>query len=345
MDPSLEPFLRAMPKVELHVHLEGSIAPETVLKLARKNGSALPADTVEGLREFYRFTNFDHFVDVYRTISACLKDFDDVELITREFLAGQAAQNIRHTEFTYSAWTHWDRAGWSFADQLAAINRGRKWADQEFGITSGIVIDIVRIVPAEVGVMVADWAISGMGNGVVALGLGGQEDGNPPERYAEAFKRAKDAGLPRVPHSGEAKGPDYMWPALKVLDAQRLGHGVQCLSDPALVAELRERQIPLEVCPTSNICVGYFPRIEDHPFPKLLEAGLYVTLNSDDPPMFNTSLTEEYLTVARVFGLRAPDFERLVQNAVQASLLDAEAKAKLAGEISAECARLRLGVR
>jgi adenosine deaminase len=338
-------FLRAMPKVELHVHLEGAIPPETVLRLARKSGVRLPADTVEGIRDWYRFTDFDHFVDIYLTVSACLKSVEDVELIAREFLAGQAAQNIRHTEFTYSAWNHYMRAGWAFADQLAALNRARDWAEREFGITSGIVIDIVRIGSADDGIKQADWAISGMGNGVVALGLGGPEVGNPAARYAKAFARAHAAGLPCVPHAGETVGPDSIWDALDTCRAVRIGHGVRCLSDAKLVATLRERRIALEVCPTSNVCVGGVARIEDHPLPKLLKEGLFVTLNSDDPPMFDTTLTDEYLTCARVFGFGPQDFERLVQNAAQASLLPADRKAKLAGEISSACARLRLGVR
>ena len=340
MTPELDTFLRAMPKVELHVHLEGAIRPETVLTLARKNHVKLPADTVEGLRDWYRFTDFDHFVDVYLTVSSCLTSFDDIELIACEFLEGQAAQNIRHTEFTYTAWNHYARARWSFEDQLAALNNARRWAARELGITSGIVIDIPRIVTADEGIMVADWAISGMGDGVVALGLGGPEVGNPPERYSKAFARAWDAGLPAVPHAGETVGPMSIWGALRSLKAQRIGHGVRCMEDPELVEELRRRQIPLEVCPTSNVCVGDVASMAEHPLPMLLEQGLMVTLNSDDPPMFNTTLTDEYLAVAHTFGLVETDFERLVLNAAEASLLSAADRVQLAEEIQTQCAHL-----
>ena len=341
MTMPLDSFLRAMPKVELHVHLEGSIRPETLLTLARRNGVALPADSVEGLREWYRFTDFDHFVEIYLAICACLAKLDDLELIAREFLAGQAAQNIRYSEVTFTAWLHHDRMGWPFLDQLAALNRARDWAARELGVRAGFVIDIPRIISAADGIKVAEMAISGMGRGVVALGLGGPEVGNPPERYEEAFARAREAGLPSVPHAGETVGPESIWGALRVLDAVRIGHGVRCLEDPALVEYLRARQTPLEVCPTSNLCVAGVARIEEHPLPRLIEAGLYVTLNSDDPPMFDTTLTDEYLKVARAFGLGAPDFERLVQAAVRASLLPAAEKAKLAASIAAECGKLR----
>jgi adenosine deaminase len=341
MTPEYDSFLRAMPKVELHVHLEGAIEPGTVLALAKKNGVRLPADTVEGLRDWYRFTDFDHFVEVYLTVSSCLTTFADIETIAREFLTGQAKQNVRHTEFTYTAWNHYARAGWSFDDQLAALNAARHWAARELDISSGIVIDIPRIVSAEEGVTIADWAISGMGDGVVGLGLGGPEVGNPAERYVEAFDRAWDAGLPAVPHAGETVGPESVWGALRSLRAQRIGHGVRSIDDRHLVDELVRRRIPLEVCPTSNVCVGGVPGLAAHPLPRLLKAGLTVTLNSDDPPMFNTSLTQEYLACAKTFELEAEDFERLVLNAAEASLLTPAKRVALADDIRQGCAQVR----
>jgi adenosine deaminase len=322
---SLESYIRAMPKVELHVHLEGAIRPATLLELARRHRVSLPADTVDGLRAWYAFTDFAHFVQVYLAVSDCIRTPDDIELVAREFLAGQAAQGILYTEATWTAYTHYYFKGLSFRDQLAALNRARRWAAAQKGTVLNLVIDIPRTIPAEEGLLVADWAISAMGDGVAALGLGGPEADNPPERYHAAFARARSAGLARVPHAGETAGPASIRGALDVLNADRLGHGVRCLEDPTLVAELRRRQVPLEVCPTSNICLGVVSRLADHPLPRLLAEGLYVTLNSDDPPMFNTSLTDEYLAVARTFGLGPHDLEMLVLAGVQAALLpDAE---------------------
>lgn len=338
---SLETYIKAMPKVELHVHLEGAIKPATLLELARRHAVDLPATSVEGLRAWYTFTNFAHFVEIYLKISACLRTPDDIELVAREFLAGQAAQNVRHTELTYTAYTHYYYKGLSFRDQLAALNRARRWAEAEYGITAGIVIDIARGVYAERGLLVADWAIEGMGDGVVALGLGGPEAGNPPEDYTEAFARAHAAGLPSVPHAGETAGPESIWGALQALHAVRIGHGVRCLEDPALVAELRERQIPLEVCPTSNVCLDVVPSLEQHPLPRLLAEGLYVTLNSDDPPMFNTTLTDEYLALPRAFGMGVDEIEALALQAVRASLLPEATRARLETEFTTEFARLR----
>lgn len=338
---SVEDFIRAMPKVELHVHLEGSVQPATLLRLARRHQIALPADSVEGIRRWYTFVDFPHFVEVYLKVSECIRTSDDIELITREFLQGQAAQHIRYSEVTYTPYTHYWQKGLAFEDQLAAINRARAWAEGELGVTMALVIDIARGVTLEAGLLTAEWTIEGRGDGVVALGLGGPEAGHPPEMYREAFARARAAGLPCVPHAGETVGPESIWGALRVAHAVRIGHGVRCLEDPALVDELRERQIPLEVCPTSNVCLGVAPSLAAHPLPRLLDEGLYVTLNSDDPPMFNTTLTDEYLKAAATFGLDVDDIEELVLNAVRAALLLPKVKAQMEAEFVAEFARLR----
>jgi adenosine deaminase len=340
---SLADLIRSMPKVELHVHLEGSIRPETVLELARRHGVTLPADSVEGLRRWYRFTDFAHFVDVYLTVSSCVRTPEDIELIAREFLAGQAEQNVRYSEVTYTAVTHWLQKGLSFDEQLAALNRARAWGERALGVRMGIVIDIPRNLPASYGPMIADWAIAGMGDGVVAFGLGGPEAGHPPEKFADAFARARAAGLPSVPHAGETDGPRSIWGALQTLGAVRIGHGVRCLEDPRLVTELRDRRIPLEVCPTSNVCLGVAPDIGRHPLPRLLAEGLYVTINSDDPPMFNTTLTDEYLAAARAFGLDAAAVRGLVLGAVRATLLPADERDRLEREFAEEFTRLGAG--
>ncbi len=338
---SLESFIQSMPKVELHVHMEGSIRPETVLTLAQRHHVELPAHTVEGLQDWYTFTDFDHFIEVYMAVANCIRTADDVELIAREFLAGQAAQNIVYSEVTYTAFTQYQQGGISFDEQLAALNRAREWAEGELGVSMGLVIDIPRyITPAE-GLMVADWAIEGFGRGVIAFGLGGPEVGNPPERYKEAFDRTRAAGLPSVPHAGETVGPESIWGALNVLHADRIGHGVRCLDDPALVEELRARQIPLEVSPTSNVCLKVVPDLASHPLPRLLEEGLYVTVNSDDPPMFNTTLTNEYLAVAGTFQFGVDTIEQLMLNAVRASLLPVEDKQAMEKRFLAEFAQLR----
>ena len=220
--------------------------------------------------------------------------------MAREFLRGQAEQNIVWSEVTYTALLH-DPIPWP--DQLAAINRARSWAEAEFGIHMGLIVDIPRVVPAEKGLMVADWVINGYGNGVLALGLGGPEVNNPPERYKAAFDRVRNKGIPCILHAGETVGPQSIWSALRTAGSVRIGHGVRAIEDPTLMAYLKATQTPLEVCPTSNVCLGVYPSLAQHSLPKLMEAGLFVTINSDDPPMFSTTLTNEYLACARCVWL------------------------------------------
>jgi len=330
--------IEKMPKVELHVHMEGSIRPATLLKLAQKNNRPLPHNTVEGLQRWYTFTDFPHFVEIYIAITQRVVKPDDIELITREFLQGQAEQNILYTEATYTPYTVYSVSGIPFDEQLDALNRARQWGRDALGVDLNFIFDIAREVPPEQGRVTAGWAISAQGRGCVALGLGGYEVGNPPEKFTDSFQMAAEAGLASVPHAGETAGPGSIWGALNALGAVRIGHGVRCLEDPALVATLRDRQIPLEVCPTSNICLKVFPTLADHALPRLLEQGLYVTINSDDPPMFNTTLTHEYQALAQTFGWDMKRLQSFVRRAAQAALLAPADKAALLARVEQQFA-------
>jgi adenosine deaminase len=336
-------FIRRMPKVELHVHLEGAIQPATLLALAERNQVALPANEVTGLQRWYRFTDFKHFIEIYLTISSCLCTPEDLELIARDFLRNQAAQNIRYSEVTFTPYTHFStNRRIPFVEQFDALSRARAWGARELGVQCNWVFDVARNVrPIEHALTVAEWAIQGKDAGVVGFGLGGLEAGNPPELFAEAFALARAAGLAAVPHAGEVAGAESVRGAVETLRATRIGHGVRCLEDPTLVALLRERQIPLEVCPTSNVCLGVAPSFAEHPLPRLLAEGLFVTLNSDDPPMFNTTLTDEYLQAAEVFNFDLETIERLALNGVRASLLPEARRAELEAAFVAEFAQLQ----
>lgn len=332
MSKPLRDIILEMPKAELHVHLEGAIQPSTLLKLAKQHKIDLPANTVEGLQTWYKFKDFPHFVEIYLTISSCLKSLEDIELITREFLIGQAKQNIRYSEVTYTAYTHYKSRNLAFEDQLIAINRARDWAKKEYGIAMSLIIDIPRSIDPKEGLLVADWVIDAKNDGVVALGLGGPEVGYPPEIHKSAFEKILNAGITSIPHAGETVGAESIWGALKDLGASRIGHGVRCLEDPKLVDYLRQHQIALEVCPTSNVCLQVAPSLAQHPLPKLLEAGLYVTINSDDPPMFNTTLTNEFLKIAETFNYDFEQIRKFVLNSVKASLLPETDKINLLSE-------------
>jgi adenosine deaminase len=325
---SLLDFAREMPKVELHVHLEGSIRPTTLLTLAERNSVALPAGDLAGLREFYRFTDFDHFIEVYFTISRCLQTVADYRLIAYEFGADMARQNIRYAEVTFTPYTNVTNTGLPFDDILAGLNEGRGRAQEEFGVELRWVLDIVRDHP-DSRHQVAEWAASATDRGVVGFGLGGTENGHPPEWFADAYDVAREAGLHSVPHAGEVAGPQSVWGAIRALGAERLGHGVRCVEDPTLVAYLQQNQIPLEVCPTSNLCLGVYPSYQEHPIRWLWEQGVYVTVNSDDPSMFNTDLVSEYQALVDHLGFSAAELERLSLNALRASFLPAHRKADL----------------
>lgn len=320
-------FLARIPKVELHVHLEGSIRPETVLQLAARNGISLPADTVEGLQAWYAFRDFPHFVEVYVEVSKCIRTADDLELLVREFLEEQARQNVLYSEFTYTVSTIEKYAGLSWKDQFAALQRGLAYG-AELGTEAQIIIDIVRGDSLERAQEVLGWVKEGLGHGVCALGIAGEERLGT-ELYAPVFEAAQALGIPVVAHAGETVGPESIWEALRLAHAKRIGHGVRCVEDPELVKYLVQNQTPLEVCPSSNVCLGVYPSLAEHPLPRMLDEGMNVTINSDDPPMFGTSLTEEWIRVCREFELTEDMVFSLMQNAVNASLLPTERKAEL----------------
>jgi aminodeoxyfutalosine deaminase len=337
---TIEKFIAQMPKAELHVHLEGSVRPQTLLKLAQRHHAPLPADTIEGLKKWYTFQDFGHFIEIYMTISGCLRTADDIELIAREFLENQAEQNIVYSEVTFTPYNQFLANRLGFQDQLAAVNRARAWGEKELGVRMGIIVDIPRSIKPAEGEIIADWVIEGHAAGVIALGLGGPEKGNPPEKFQTAFDRVRSAGIPCILHAGETEGPKSIWSALQVADSQRIGHGVRAVEDAALLAYLREKQVPLEVCPSSNICLNVFPSMAEHSLPRLMEAGLYVTINSDDPPMFNTTLTNEFLNGHKSFGWGQDTIQQLVLNAVNVTLLSEEDRAAMNREFQREFERL-----
>jgi adenosine deaminase len=335
---SIDQYIRQMPKVELHVHLEGSVQPKTLLQLADRHHISLPAETVEGIRHWYTFRDFGHFIEIYMTISSCLRTADDIELIAREFLLGQADQNILYSEVTFTPYNQWVNCGLGFHEQLDAVNRAREWGQKELGIRMGLIIDIPRERAPEAGEQVSTWVIDRFGDGVVALGLGGPEKGNPPEKFRNAFNRIRDNGIPCVLHAGETDGPSSIWNAIEVAAPARIGHGVRAIEDPNLLEYLHRTGLPLEVCPTSNICLGVFPSLAEHCLPKLLDLGLRVSINSDDPPMFNTTLTDEYLACTRTYSWERATLRELARGAVDMSLLPLSERLELRKRFQVESA-------
>jgi len=342
MGLSIKEFIERMPKVELHVHLEGSVVPETLLKLAQKNNIVLPAKNLDELKEWYTFKDFDHFIEIYSIIASCFRHADDIELIAREFLIGQAKQNILYSEVTFTPYSQYAASGLDFHEQMDAVNRARLWAQKELNVDLGIIVDIPRQIPADQGDLVADWVIERYGDGLlIALGLGGPEIGNPPEKFKTAFEKVRAKNIPCILHAGETQGPESIWQAFQFADSLRIGHGVRAIEDQKLVAHLKEKQIPLEVCPTSNICLKVYPSLEEHSLLQLVDAGLCVTINSDDPPMFNTTLTNEFLQLQELHHWNADFIETLTFNALNASLLSLEQKQVMRDRIQSQIKQLR----
>ncbi|HZD72113.1 MAG TPA: adenosine deaminase [Actinomycetes bacterium] len=333
LEPSadgLTAFVDALPKAELHVHLEGSIAPSTLLALARSQPDSTLPRSEEGLRELYRFRDFAHFLEVYLLICRHLRSAEDFALITRELGASLAAQNVRYAEVTVTPMGHVLR-GVAPEALFEGIEQGRAEAETEHGVRLRWCTDIDGRGGPDLAVETVELVLRHRPAGLVSLGLGGDEV--PRAQFGRAFEIAHHAGLHSVPHAGEAAGPQSVWDAIDRLGAERVGHGVRCLEDPELVAELRRRHIPLEVCPTSNVCTGIVADLAAHPLPRLIEEGLLVTLNSDDPPMFGTSLRDEYITAARVLGIGPAGLRDLARNAARTAFLPQAGAQALLAEI------------
>lgn len=318
---------QAAPKAELHVHLFGAIRPEVLLELARRNRVALPADTPEGLRGWYRYRDFDHFQAIMNTIGAAVRTAEDVELIAYELARELAGQRVRYAEVMFLAGAL--EARLPQAVYFDALTRARERARTELGVELRWIFDILRHLPDAERRYWADYtveaAIATRDQGTVALGLSGAEAGQPPEEFAPWFERALGAGLASAPHAGEHAGPASVWGAIRALGARRIPHGVRAIEDPALVAHLAEHGIPLDVCPTSNICLGVYPSYAAHPLRRLHEAGVPITVNSDDPAMFGTTLNSEVALLASDLGLDDESIDVVLRNGFRYAFAEAAA--------------------
>lgn len=315
----LEAFARRMPKVELHVHLEGSIQPGTLLRLAERRRVSLPATDERGVRDWFDFRDFEHFVQIYLICCQCLRDPEDFQEVARDLLSEQSRQNVLCFEAHFTIGTHLANGanGGEVADALSeVISEG----EQKYGIKMSLIPDIVRNLGPARADQTLEWALDHRQRGVVALGLSGFES-EPDEPFAEHFRVAAAEGLRRVAHAGEQGGPESILSVLGVCLAERIGHGIAAVEAPDLLERLRAEKLPLEVCPTSNICLGVVSDLQSHPFDRLLRAGVPVTLNTDDPTFFDTTLTDEYLRVAEAFGYGERELAGIAWAALQHAFL------------------------
>jgi len=310
--------LATMPKYELHVHIEGAADADTYFDIAQKNNINLPVESRQEWQRFFEFRDFPHFIEVYTAAVNCLRTTDDYGLLIDNFFKHQAEQNIVYSEAYLSATFIIER----FEDEAAldAIEAAVIAGQEKYGCVVNLIPDIARMMP-ESQQRVLDFVLKGKQRGLfIGLGLGGLEKGFPPVLFTESFEEARRAGLRTVAHAGEGDGPESIWGAIDGLQVERIGHGVRCIEDPALVEELRLRQIPLEVCPVSNYCLGIVKQGEMHPIREMLDAGLNCCINSDDPAMFSTSLIKEHLTLASL-GFSWPELRQLNLNALEVSFL------------------------
>lgn len=338
---SLTSYIQAMPKAELHVHLEGSIGPETLLTLAENNKLRLPFASVEAVKQLYIYRDFAQFAQTLLLGVKCMRREDDFALVVERLGAELARQNIRYAEVIWTPQFYLGRP-YPLSAVLAALNAGRARVRRQWGVEMRWVPDLVRSVPAPMHV-VGRWVSSdeSIAGGTVALGLGGPEAGNPAEQFEEPFRWARDAGLFANPHAGENAGPPSVRAALEVLKATRIGHGVRAVEDSELLEQLVIRRVPLEVCPTSNLRLGVYASYAEHPLKQLVEAGCVVTINTDDPQLFGTTLNAEYLHTVQDCGLSLDQLEDAALNAVRASYLPDADKAVMLKEFGAEYGRLR----
>lgn len=330
----LSGFIAGLPKAELHVHHVGSARPETVARLAARHPDAGVPQEVESLREFFTFTDFAHFIDVYLATVSLLRTPEDIRLLTYEVAEGLAAQQVRYAEVTMTPYTS-VRMGIPIEAYTEAIEDARVAAERDLGVVLRWIYDI----PGEAGLASADatvtYAVEHGPASLVGFGLGGPEIGVPRAQFAPHFARARAAGLHSVPHAGESVGPQSIWEALTDLGAERIGHGIAAAADPALVAHLVEHRIPLEISPTSNIATRVVERLAHHPIRTLRDAGVIVTVNSDDPPMFGTTLNREYAIAADLLDLDTGGLVALAQTAIDVSFAPAEVKARIGAELAA----------
>ncbi|HEY4028085.1 MAG TPA: adenosine deaminase [Candidatus Dormibacteraeota bacterium] len=307
-------MLDTTPKAELHVHLFGAIPPAVLLELSRRHRVALPADTVEGLREWFRFRDFAQFTEVMTALRPLVTSADDVELIAYEFARELARQRVRYAEVMITP-AQLERRGVAWLD---AVNRARRRASEDLGLELRWIVDVNRGLPeAERGYwadQALEAAIAGMDAGVVGFGLSGPEAGHPPEPFAPWFERARAAGLHSVPHAGEMAGPESVWGAVRALHAERIAHGARAVEDPVLVAHLAEHGIVLDLCPTSNVCLGVYRSLAEHPLRRLHQSGVPITVNSDDPTMFGTTLDHEIAALTGPLGLDHAAVPEIIAN-------------------------------
>lgn len=327
MDSVTLPWLAAIPKAELHLHLEGAIPLDALWQLVQKYGGDPDAPTPDALRQKFVYRDFPHFIETWVWKNRFLREYADFTFIAEATARDLARQNIVYAEAFYSPWEHHEK-GLTPQGITAAIRDGLA---RVAGVEVALVADLVRDFGPEQAMYTLEQVAEVKELGVIGIGIGGAEQAHPPAPFAAVYARARALGFHTSAHAGEAAGAASIWDALRVLQAERIGHGTRAAEDPALLDYLAERQIPLEMCPLSNVCTGVVPSLEAHPIRRYFERGLLVTVSTDDPLLFGNPLAEEYLRLHRQLGFTRAEIETLVRNSFHAAWLPEDRKSALLG--------------
>ncbi len=321
----------ALPKTELHVHIEGTLEPEMMFDLANRNSYDLPFHSIEAVRTAYRFTDLQSFLDIYYQGAAVLQTPADFYDLMYSYLEKAARDGVRHAEVFFDPQSHTQR-GVSFPTFMDGFRAAISDAGEILGISADLILCFLRHLSGDEAVATLRDAEPHL-DGVIAVGLDSSEKGRPPELFEEAFNRARDMGLRTVAHAGEEGPAGYVAGALDVLGVERIDHGVRSLEDPALVERLRREQVPLTMCPLSNVALKVVPALQNHPLPRLLEAGILVTVNSDDPAYFGGYVGDNYRALSEGLGLSESALVDLARNSIVASFLPEDRKRSLLVEL------------
>jgi adenine deaminase len=319
----MKPFIESLPKTELHLHIEGTLEPELMFELARRNGIALPYPSVDALRRAYDFSDLQSFLDLYYAGASVLQTRDDFRDMSLAYFRKAASQNVRYAEIFFDPQTHTQR-GIAFETVIDGIHDAQQIAARDLHVHSNLILCFLRHLSEDEAMKTLDDALPHLDR-IIAVGLDSSERGHPPSKFTRVFARAREAGLFAVAHAGEEGPPEYIREALDLLHVRRIDHGVRCLEDPALVDRLVAEQIPLTVCPLSNVKLRVFPTMRDHTLRQMLDRGLKVTINSDDPAYFGGYVNENYLAAAEALGLGREELERIARNGFEAALTETSA--------------------
>jgi adenosine deaminase len=325
--------IATLPKAELHLHIEGTFEPEQIFAFAERNGVPLKYPSVEALRAAYQFSDLQSFLDLYYEAMSVLRTERDFEELTLAYLQRARAQNVRHAEIFFDPQAHLQR-GIAFDTVIDGLWSALSRSERDFGITTKLIMCFLRDLPQQSAMETLDLALRHQDR-IAGIGLDSAEAGNPPSKFAEVYERARAQGFLAVAHAGEEGPPSYVWEALDVLKVARIDHGVRSLEDGRLVDRLQRTQVPLTVCPLSNVRLRVVSDLAAHPLKRMMDAGLLVTVNSDDPAYFGGYVGDNYSQTAAALRLSEDEVVRLARNSFAASFIDEAAKARYLAEIDA----------